>query len=86
MRIVGIEANEPDAGAIHTIDVWFSQRSGKWIIERLDANGDRMGAAHVCKSRTEAEDCLADWLRTHGETHLVAPFEIARRVKIARAA
>ncbi len=86
MRIVGIEANEPDAGAIHTIDVWFSQRRGKWIIERLNADGHRMGAAHVCESREEAEDCLADWLRRHDETHLVAPFDVLQRAKIARAA
>ena len=86
MRIVGIETSEVDVGAIHTIDVWFSERRGKWIIERLDANGDRMGAAHVCESRDEAEDCLADWLRAHGETHLVAPFEAMHRVQVARAA
>ena len=86
MRIVGIEDSEPEAGAIHTIDVWLSQRSGKWIIERLDANGDRMGWVHVCEHREDAEACLAEWLRAHGETHLVAPFEAARRAKVARAA
>lgn len=86
MRIVGIETSEPETGAIHTIDVWFSARRGKWIIERLDADGHRMGAAHVCESRDEAEDCLADWLRAHGETHLVAPFETEQRMKVARAA
>ena len=86
MRIVGIEDSEAETGAIHTIDVWFSQRSGKWIIERLDADGDRMGGAHVCADREEAEDCLADWLRAHGEAHLVAPFEDMHRVKVARAA
>lgn len=86
MRIVGIEASEPEAGAIHTIDVWYSQRRDKWIVERLDADGHRRGAAHVCVSREEAEDCLTDWLRAHDETHLVAPFELLQRAEIAKAA
>jgi hypothetical protein len=88
VRIVGIEASEPEAGTIHTIDVWYSQRSGRWIVERLDANGDRIGTAHVCADRAEAEDCLADWMRTHSETHLVAPFETLKhaRAKVRRAA
>lgn len=85
MRIVGIE-NEPETGAIHTIDVWFSERRSKWIVERLDADGNHLGAAHVCADRDEAEDCLADWMRTHGETHLVSPFDDAHRLKMPRAA
>ena len=86
MRIVGVEDREPEAGAIHTIDVWFSERRGKWVIERLDADGDGVGTVLVCESREDAEDCLADWLRAHSETHLVAPFEAVHRMMVARAA
>ena len=85
MRIVGIE-REPDSGDIHTIDVWYSQRRGAWIIERLNADGDCLGAAHVCEHREDAEECLAEWMRSHGETHLVAPFDDAHRFAVPRAA
>ena len=86
MRIVGVEHFELDAGDIHTIDVWFSKRRGVWMIERLNASGDRMGVAHACAAREDAEACLGEWLRAHGEAHLVGSEDAARRRKMRRAA
>ena len=86
MRIVGIERVEPDHYDIHTIDVWFSQKRGKWIIERLNADGDTIGHAHVCESLEDAETCLAEWLRAHDETHLMAPSDPAPRTQLRHAA
>ena len=86
MRIVGIEMPEASVEHVHTIDLWYSDRSRKWIIERLNANGDRVGVAQSYDSREDAEACLAEWLRWHGETHLLSPAEAKRRRQAIRQA
>ena len=86
MRIVGIEISEASVEHVQTIDLWYSERSRKWIIERLNANGDRVGVAQACASRQDAEACLAEWLRWHGETHLLSPDEAKRRRQAVRQA
>ena len=80
MRIVGTDHADP--GRVHTIDMWFSRRRGGLIVERLDSDGHPIGTAHVCLDEHEASACLEHWLRTHAETHLVAPTD---RSRIARA-
>ena len=73
MDIVGIEGTVRDASHVHTIDVWFSERRGKWVVERLNADGHHVGLAFLCASEADAEDCVAEWLRAHVETHLASP-------------
>lgn len=85
MRIVGVELSGPEAGSVHTIDLWFSRRRGAWIVERLDAEGGHIGHAHICTDREDAEACLAEWLRAHGETHVVGE-EVELRQATRRAA
>lgn len=72
LDIVGIEQARSDDDDVHTIDVWFSQRRGCWVVERLNAAGHLVGTAHCCASEHDAEACLTEWLRAHGETHLAA--------------
>lgn len=72
MEIVGSSLGGEEA-QIHTIDVWFSKRRNAWVVERLDADGHLVGAAHYCDHEHDAADCLAHWLRTHGDTQLVSP-------------
>lgn len=71
MQITG-RTVEPGGSGVHTIDVWFSERRGVWVIERLDAEGHLIGAAHWCESRENATACVAEWLRAHDETGFVA--------------
>ena len=73
VHIVGINPQEFDATHVHTIDMWFSDRRAVWIVERLNAEGDHVGLAHLCASEDDAADCVAEWLRAHAETHLVSP-------------
>ena len=73
MHIVGIEQTDGDEPRVHTIDIWFSRRRQLWFVERLDSQGHQVGLAHFCADEQEAAACLAEWLRTHDETHLVAP-------------
>ena len=82
MRIVGAENNEPDA--VHTIDLWFSERRGGWVVERLDAEGHMIGTSHFCTNEHDATACLDHWLRAHAETHLVSPRERAKMRKAIR--
>lgn len=82
MQIIGPEPANPADDAIHTIDVWFSEGQRRWIVQRLNANGDAIGPSHKCRSRGEATSCVADWMRRHPETHLTTPHE--RQVGKAR--
>lgn len=75
MHIVGIDLPERDETHVHSIDMWFSNRRQIWIVERLNADGDPVGVAHHCASREGGMDCLAEWVRAHGETHLVLSLE-----------
>lgn len=80
MQIVGIEhtgrdSAQVDTAQVHTIDMWFSERRGMWFVERLDADGNQIGVVHRCGDEQEASACLDEWLRTHSETHLLAPRE-----------
>lgn len=81
MRIVGCEGN--DGPGVETIDVWFSQRRQAWIIERIDAEGNQIGAAHLCEEADVAA-CVADWLRAHESVQLVTPYGSLRRQAAAR--
>ena len=73
MRIVGIDKDPWSKEHVHTVDFWYSSRRRCWVVERLDADGHLIGAAHCCADVHEAEACLADWLRTHDEAHLTSP-------------
>lgn len=75
VQIVGFERTDRDANAVETIDVWFSARRKTWLVERLDAEGHQIGLTHRCVSEEDAMSCLAEWLRTHSDTRLVAPRE-----------
>ena len=73
MQIVGIVETADGEAPVHTIDVWFSKRSRRWLVERLDAHGDLIGAVHHCPSEQDALVCVGEWLRAHPETHLLSP-------------
>jgi hypothetical protein len=73
VQIVGIDHSGNGQLAVHTIDIWYSARSRAWLVERLDEDGHLIGAPHRCESEDEARACLEEWMRTHGETHLVSP-------------
>ncbi len=82
MHIVGIIEEADGEMQVHTIDVWFSRRTARWLVERLDGNGDLIGLVHHCATEEDALACVGEWLRAHPETHLVSP-RVAE--KIARA-
>ena len=67
VEIVGIEGAE----GVHTIDVWFSERRQRWVVERRDADGAVVGWSFCAANEHDATDCLAEWLRAHAEVHLV---------------
>lgn len=67
MEIVGIESPE----GVHTIDLWFSARRGCWVLERHDVHGDVVGISYCTPDEPDASACLAEWLRSHDEAHLV---------------
>lgn len=73
MDVVGHDQDAWGDDHVHTIDIWFSRRRNCWVVERLNAEGHLVGAAHRCATREDAEHCLAEWLRAHGETHLTTP-------------
>lgn len=68
-----------DEDLVHTIDLWFSERRGVWVIERLDAAGDLIGAAHCCDHEDDAAACLQEWMRSHGDVRFFAPGPARRR-------
>jgi hypothetical protein len=86
MRIVGMEIADPNDNDVHTIDLWYSEKRGAWLVERLDAQGRQIGLAHRCATQPEASACLDEWLRAHGETHLVAlsPFDPVAKGSVNR--
>ena len=67
MQIVGIEGED----GVHTIDMWFSPRRQCWVVERRDGDGAVIGLSFCALEEHDAAACLAEWLRTHEETHLV---------------
>ena len=67
MEIVGIEGAE----GVHTIDVWFSSRRQCWVVERRGPDGGMIGQSYGAADEQDAIACLAEWLRSHDETHLV---------------
>ena len=73
MRIIGPEPAIASDDAVHTIDVWFSQERRRWVVQRLNGQGDPIGHSHFCRTEGEARACLADWMRRHPETHLTQP-------------
>ena len=75
MLVVGIDDPNREEAHVHTIDLWFSRRLGVWVVERLNASGDVIGHPHHCANARDAAHCLQEWLRSHGETHLVTPRE-----------
>ncbi len=79
VEIVGIETDE----GVHTIDIWFSARRDCWVLERHDVEGRIVGVSYCTPDEPDAAACLSEWLRTHGETHLVG--RAARMVAEARA-
>ena len=84
MQIVGIDIADREETHVHTIDMWFSKQRNVWCVERLNHDGDLIGAVHHCASKDDAQSCLDHWLRSHVETHLVAPRESALSVKAAK--
>ena len=74
MQIVGIEGED----GVHTIDMWFSSRRQRWMVERRDRDGAVIGLSFYAPEEHDAAACLAEWLRTHEETHLVG-----RAVRVA---
>ncbi len=80
MRIVGRDREPWSREHVHTIDIWYSRRRRRWIVERLDLEGHLLGASHSCADVGEAEACLADWLRTHDEAHLATSRPVRGKV------
>ena len=75
LNVVGLDQADWHDDHVHTIDVWYSDRRKCWIVERLNAHGSLVGAAHQCPTLHDAEDCLAEWLRSHNEAHVTAARE-----------
>jgi hypothetical protein len=73
MLVVGVDDPNRHDTHVHTIDMWFSRRRRVWVVERLNACGHVIGPSHYCTSEQDATHCLQEWLRAHGETHLVTP-------------
>ena len=74
MQIIGPEPTPVSDDAVHTIDVWYTERHRHWTVQRLNAHGAGIGPSHRCRSRAEATACVADWMRRHPETHLITPY------------
>lgn len=83
MRIVGPERTGPGHAGVHTVDMWFSHRRGRWVVERLDAEGHLLGHVFCAAEEADAAACLEEWLRAHGETHLVTREVRARAARAA---
>lgn len=83
MQIMGSDPQDAETG-VHTIDIWFSEARGRWIVQRLDGRGDPIGHSHSCRTQGEAKACLADWLRRHPETYLATPLRTATK-RVSRA-
>lgn len=69
MQVFGGGSQTCDEGQVYSIDLWFSKRRQLWIVERLDSNGNVIGAVHQCSDEDDAHTCLRDWLRAHADTH-----------------
>ena len=75
MHIIGPEALDHGPDEVHTIDLWFSPKRRRWIVERLNSEGHPVGMSAEYKARADALGCFDDWLRRHPEAHLAAPRE-----------
>jgi hypothetical protein len=69
--MVGPDRAERERDHVHTIELWFSQKRKVWIVERLNDEGHHIGATYQTTDVHAAQACLEEWLRMHGETHLV---------------
>ena len=85
MHIVGIVEDADGETQVHTIDVWFSRRLDRWLVERLDGEGHLIGSIYHCQSEEDALACVGEWLRAHPETCLVSPRDAERIAKAVRA-
>ncbi len=62
-----------ETAAVQTVDLWYAPRRGRWVVERLNGSGGRVGTPFVARSRTDALSCLRQWLGAHGYARLAPP-------------
>ena len=79
MQVIGPDPGIGGDDAVHTIDVWFSRERRRWVVQRLNGQGEPIGHGHFCRSEDEARACVTDWMRRH----LTTPRQ-ARAAKAAR--